>query len=386
MNAPAPNVAPGPAAGGVAPQSERLPTRGWRLAALAALALSALGLGLAWTTQQRVKGLEQELVRRQADSQNQAVEARTLARAAQDLARETAAKAALLEARVAEASMQRSQIEELLQSVSRSRDENVVADVEAAVRVALQQSALTGSAEPLVATLKQADERLARYNQPRLERVRRAVGRDLDRVKALGLVDISSLTVRLDEAARLVDELPLVAVAEVRNRPGTSAARAATSTAAVGATASSTNANANVNASALADAQVAAADWRGRALQWWQASSSRTVDEVRGLVRVTRIDHPEAMLVAPEQQFFVRENLKLRLLNARLALLSRQFEIAQSDIRDAQATLDRYFERSSKRVVGVADLLRQVSAQARQTGVPRPDETLAALATAAAGR
>ena len=71
-------------------------------------------------------------------------------------------------------------------------------------------------------------------------------------------------------------------------------------------------------------------------------------------MRVTRIDHPEAMLVAPEQQFFVRENLKLRLLNARLALLSRQFEIAQSDIRDAQAALDRYFERGSKRVVTVA--------------------------------
>ena len=388
MNAPAPSVAPGPATGGTAPSLERLPTRGWRLAALAALVLSALGLGLAWSTLQRVKGLEQELVRRQADSQNQAAEARTLARAAQDLARETAAKAALIEARVAEATMQRSQIEELLQSVSRSRDENVVADVEAAVRVALQQSALTGSAEPLVATLKQADERLARYNQPRLERVRRAVGRDLDRVKALGLVDISSLTVRLDEAARLVDELPLLAVAEARNNPGASAARTATSTAAVGAAVSSANVNPNANThtTALADAQVSAADWRGRTLQWWQAGSSRVVDEVRGLVRVTRIDHPEAMLVAPEHQFFVRENLKLRLLNARLALLSRQFEIAQSDIRDAQATLDRYFERSSKRVVGVADLLRQVSAQARQTGVPRPDETLAALATAAAGR
>ncbi len=92
------------------------------------------------------------------------------------------------------------------------------------------------------------------------------------------------------------------------------------------------------------------------------------------------------MLAAPEQQFFVRENLKLRLLNARLALLSRQFEIALSDIRDAQATLDRYFERGSKRVVMVGDLLRQVSAQARQTSLPRPDETLAALAAAAAGR
>ena len=77
--------------------------------------------------------------------------------------------------RVAETTMQRTQLEDLIQSLARSRDENVLADVEAAIRVALQQSAITGSAEPLVLTLKQADERLARYNQPRLERVRRAV-------------------------------------------------------------------------------------------------------------------------------------------------------------------------------------------------------------------
>ena len=375
MNAPAPSGAAAPARSAAPTAPDRFPARWWPVIAVVALALSTAGLALAWTTQQRIKGLEQELVRRQADSQNQAAEARTLSRAAQELARDTAAKVALLEARVAEASMQRSQIEELLQSVSRSRDENVVADVEAAVRVALQQSALTGSVEPLVATLKQADERLARYNQPRLERVRRAVGRDLDRVKALGVVDISSLTVRLDEAARLVDELPLLALAEPRNKAAPGAARP-------GAAASAPTASAApATTKAPADAP-----WRERASQWWQASSGQVADEIRALVRVTRIDHPEAMLIAPEQQFFIRENLKLRLLNARLALLSRQFEIAQSDIRDAQATLDRYFERSSKRVVGVADLLRQVGAQARQTSVPRPDETLAALATAAAGR
>ena len=330
---------------------------------IAALAIAA-ALSLAWQTQGRVKSLEQELVRRQAESQAQAAEAHVLARAAQDLARESAAKTALVEARVAEASMQRSQVEELLASVSRSRDENVVADVEAAIRVAIQQSALTGSAEPVVATLKQADERLARYNQPRLERVRRAVNRDLDRVKALGLVDISSLTVRLDEAVRLVDELPLLAQAELRSK-AVAAAR--------------------VPAAASA-ASAPAGDLRGRAAQWWQEAGERIGNEIRSLVRVTRIDNPEAMLAAPEQQFFVRENLKLRLLNARLALLSRQFEIAQSDIRSAQAALDRYFERGSKRATVVADLLRQVSAQARQTNVPRPDETLAALATAAAGR
>jgi uroporphyrin-III C-methyltransferase len=223
-----------------------------------------------------------------------------------------------------------------------------------------------------VATLKQADERLARYNQPRLERVRRAVNRDLDRVKALGVIDISSLTVRLDEAVRLVDELPLLALAEPRNKAAASARVAIATTA--------------PSAPASAVAASTSTDWRGRALQWWQDASSRVGNEMRSLVRITRIDHPEAMLVAPEQQFFVRENLKLRLLNARLALLSRQFEIAQSDIREAQVALDRYFERGSKRAVVVNDLLRQVSTQARQTSVPRPDETLAALATAAAGR
>ena len=331
--------------------------------AIAALLLTLASLALAWTTQRRVMALEQELVARQADSQAHAAEARTVARAAQELARDAAAKTALLEARVAENAMQRSQIEELLQSVSRSRDENVVADVEAAVRVALQQSALTGSADPLVATLKQADERLARYNQPRLERVRRAVNRDLERVKALGAVDVAGLGVRLDEAVRLVDELPLLAVAEPRGKAASAPA-----------------------APALAASAPADGDWRGRALQGWQHARAQVVDEIRALVRVTRIDNPQAMLVAPEQQFFLRENLKLRLLNARLALMSRQFEIAQADIREAQVALNRYFDRSSKRVIAVTELLRQVSVQARQTGVPRPDETLAALATAAAGR
>jgi uroporphyrin-3 C-methyltransferase len=103
-------------------------------------------------------------------------------------------------------------------------------------------------------------------------------------------------------------------------------------------------------------------------------------------LRVTPIDQPEAMLVAPEQAYFLRENLKLRLLNARLALLSLQFDTAQADLRDVRSMLDRYFDRASRRVINATELVRQVSAQARQVAVPRPDATLAALAAAAAGR
>jgi uroporphyrin-3 C-methyltransferase len=126
---------------------------------------------------------------------------------------------------------------------------------------------------------------------------------------------------------------------------------------------------------------------------WWPAAHERLQgwsdavwNEVRALVRVTRIDQPEAMLLAPEQGFFLRENLKLRLLNARLAILSRQFDTAQSDLQVARTSLERYFDRSSRKVTVALELIRQVSAQARQVSLPRPDDTLAALATATAGR
>lgn len=335
------------------------PSRWPTLLALIALGLTVIALAVAWQTQRRVRSLERELVLRQESSQRDAADARAAARNAQEMAQDASAKSALLDARVSEAAMQRSQVEELLQSVARSRDENVVADVEAAVRVALQQSALTGSVEPLVQTLKQADERLARYNQPRLERVRRAIGRDLERTRAQATVDVATLAARLDEAVRLVDELPLLAV----GRPVATGAA--------------------VPVTAPAPAPVLGDDnWRGRAGALWQAGWTHVGNELRSLVRVTQIDHPESVLATPEQQVFLRENLKLRLLNARLALFSRQFDMAQSDLRDAQAVLDRYFDRSSKRVVAASEALRQVTTQSRQSALPRPDETLAALLAA----
>jgi uroporphyrin-3 C-methyltransferase len=325
-------------------------------------ALSVASLSLVWSTQQRVKALEQELVRRQQSSQDQSTEARLLARQAHDAAADVAAKLALVEARVAESALQRTQVEELIQSLSRSRDENVLADVEAAVRVAQQQSAITGSAEPLVSALRQADERLARYNQPRLERVRRAVAKDLDRTRAVTVADVPSLSIKLDEAVRQVDELPMLAAPERRN--------AATDPAPAD----------------KAPQPAAASDWLVAARDAWQHAVGEVWAEVRSLVRVTRIDQPEAMLVAPEQAYFLRENLKLRLLNARLALLSRQFDQAQSDLFQAQAALERYFDRRSRRVGATAELLRQVATQTRQVALPRPDDTLAALAAASAGR
>lgn len=341
----------------------------WFWAGVAMLVLlTGVSLVLAFAAQQRVSTLQQELVRRQQDSQGQSAEARMLAKHAQEGVRENSAKLALIEARISEVVIQRGQLEDLIQSLSHSRDENMLVDIDASVRVALQQTAITGSAEPLVAALKQADERLTRYNQPRLEGVRRAIARDLDRVKAVGVADLSSLSIKLDEAVRLVDELPLLAVAEPRKAASAPGAPKTSSRSGVGAV------------------YAAPTGWLKTWNEGWTTATERVWSEVKSLVRVTRIDHPEAMLLAPEQIFFVRENLKLRLLNARLALLSRQYDTAQADLQIALAVLEKYFDRSSRRLVLTSDLIRQVAGQSRLVSVPRPDNTLAALAAASAGR
>jgi uroporphyrin-III C-methyltransferase len=186
------------------------------------------------------------------------------------------------------------------------------------------------------------------------------------------VADISSLSIKLDEAIRMIDDLPLMAVAESRKDAARRDALLAPAP--------------PVPPASAAPAASAAAVWTGKVGAAWSAVTDRLWSEARSLVRVTRIEHPDAMLLAPEQSFFVRENLKLRLLNARLALLSRQFDTAQSDLQVAQASLDRYFERGSRRTVLASELIRQVVGQARQVVVPRPDDTLAALTAASAGR
>lgn len=330
---------------------------GWLLLVLA-LAAAAVSAWSAWQTQARVHELEAELVKRQQGSSDLAAEARLAAREAQDLARSSAAKVALLEARVAESAIQRSQVEELMQAAARSRNESVLADLESVLRVAMQQSAITGSAEPLVTALRQADERLARSNLPQLESLRRAIAGDLDRVKGAAVSDVVVLTGRLDEVVRSVDDLPML----VRPKPAPARPAAEPAGAAPGAD--------------------EATGWSDR----FRRMGAIAWAEMRSLIRVTSIDQPEAMLLAPEQAYFLRANLKLRLLGARVALLSRQFDLAQSDLRDARVALERYFDPDAKTVQAAVALLRQVMGQARGVTVPRPDATLAAIAAASAAR
>ena len=351
----------------------------WLLLLVALLAAAGLlASGLLW---QKVSNMQEELARRSTDSGAQAVEARTLARQAEEATRELAARLALQDTRISEVSLQRTQLEELMQSLSRSRDENLVVDFESALRLAQQQAQLTGSAEPLLAALRSADQRLQRAAQPRLNPLQRAIAKDIDRIKAATLTDVPVLLIKIDELVRLADELPLA-----NAMPVSGAARAAP------ASTVSTPSTGREAASAPLAASSAAATPVEKLLAyltpaaWFQSVLNNVKSEAGKLLRVSRIDQPEAALLAPEQAFFLRENFKLRLLNARLSLLSRQTDAARSDLISANAWLVKYFDANSRKTQSAAQSLQQIQGQLTTSELPRLDETMTALATAAAGR
>jgi len=322
-----------------------------RVALLALAAVAAAALLSSVMLWQRLSAIQEQLARQSADTGANAIEARALARQAQDVARDTAARQVVLETRLSEVALQRQQLEDLIQSLSRSRDENLVVDIESALRLAQQQAQLTGSVEPLLGALRTADQRLARAAQPRLVRVRTAIARDTDRLRSASVTDVPGLLARIDELVRQVDELPVVNAVPARSLAETPRKSAAPAT-------------------------VPA--------PWWERWRDAVLEQARGLVRVSRIDQPEAMLLAPDQVFFLRENMKLKLLNVRLSLLAHQNEAARSDAAAAAAALYRYFDPASRRTQAAATQLQQVQAQVRTAELPRIDATLAALAAAAA--
>jgi len=330
----------------------------WAFAVVAALALIG-ALVSVWTVF-KLNGIQEILAKQTSDVSTQAVEARVSAKQAEELARDTAARLAVTDAKLSEVALQRAQLEDLMQSLSRSRDENLVVDIESAIRLAQQQSQLTGSVQPLLAALQSSQMRLTKVAQPRLAPLLRAIVRDIEQIKATPVTDTPTLLIKIDELVRAVDNLVLL------NAVGASGVN---------------------NAAIKTDTASETLSWaRAISMSWWEKMLNDLWRNAQGLVRISRIDRPEASLLAPEQSYFVRENLKLRLLNVRLAVLARHFESAQADMNQVTRDLNKYFDVASGQGPLTLALAREVLAQSKNTEIPRIDATLAALTTAAAGR
>lgn len=311
---------------------------------LLAIALAAALAAVFWLdARQRIAATQEEMARRLRDMEVDSREARSVARQAQEAQREAQVKIGQLEARLAESQSQQLALEALYQDLSRNRDEWQLAEIEQVLAIASQQLQLAGNVRAALLALQLAEARLARTDRPQFVPIRRALARDIERLKSLPALDLPGTAMRIDALISQVDAMPL-AFDERTERPG--AAKPAAPVAEPG---------------------------------FWARLAAEVWGELRELVVVRQVNNPEPPLLPPSQAYFLRENLRLRLLNARLTLLSRDEAGYRQDLRAAQTWIQRYFDPASRQTVDALNQLKQLSSATVSFEMPSISESLEAV-------
>jgi uroporphyrin-III C-methyltransferase len=247
-----------------------------------------------------------ELARKLADADAKALEDRRLAEQAREGISAVQGRLGALESRFGQTQAQLAGLETLLQDLSRNRNDWAVAQIEQTLIVARQQLQLTGNVKAALTALRTAEEKLEGLAQPQLAGVRQAISGDIARLQGLAALDTAGISAQLHQLLARVDEMPLAM--DVRPEPGVRADP-------------------------------------GRAEEpLWKRLLREIWEELKQLVRVQRMDRPDIPLLGPSQAFFLRENLKLRLLGARLALLARDMQGYKADLGAARDWLQRYYD------------------------------------------
>ena len=328
---------------------QEAPVKRSRLALLTLIAV-ILAAGLAalfWVdARQRIGGTQEELARRLRDIEGDVREARSTARQSQELLREAQTKIGQLESRLAESQSQQLALEALYQELSRNRDEWQLAEIEQVLAIASQQLQLAGNIRAALLALQLAEARLARADRPQFVPIRRALARDLERVKALPAVDIAGMSTRLNSLVAAVDSLPLAFDERSEREPA---------------------------------AKSGPADAERGFWSFWSRLGSEIRSELRSLVVVRQVNTPDPPLLPPTQAYFLRENLRLRLLNARLSLLMRDEAGYREDMRAAQAWVRRYFDTRSKQTADALAQLKALSSASLSFEMPSISESLEAV-------
>ncbi len=287
------------------------------------LALSALALaGWQWFDARRSIGiLEHEIAKRLGEVDALGRDSRALAAQTRDTMGDVSARLGQLEARVFETQNQRLALESLYRDLSRSRDEWTLAEVEQVLLIANQQLQLAGNVKAALIALETADARLARMDRPQLTSLRRVINQDMERLKATPYVDIVGMALRLENILSQVDALSLA----MDQRP----ARPNAETESTGA-----------------------GFWR----RLWREGKR----DLRDLIRIQNVAKPEVPLLSPDQAFFLRENLKFRLLGARLSLLAHDEASFKTDLKAASEWLVHYYDSGNKAVATAQSTLKQL--------------------------
>ena len=334
-------------------------------------ALIVLALLLAaqwWVSQVEIRNLRKEVASRLQTGDATNTETKVLVKATQENTRELQAKVTVLESKQAEAQSQQLALEQLYQELSRNRDDWALAEIEQVLSTANQQLQLAGNVQGALIALQNADNRLSRSDKPQFIIIRRAIAKDLDKLKALPNLDITGIALRLDSLISQIDSMPLlsdekpvVPVTQPKNSRR-AAFRAAESPV--------TGPRSKENASG---------EWLVALEGKWQSWTNEMWNEVSQLIRVRSVETSDALLLSPGQAYYARENLKLRLLNARLALLSHNESAFRTDMITAQDAITKYFDTRAKQTQVTQALLKQVQGSNLSIEMPTLTESLNAV-------
>lgn len=339
------------------PGAASLPRLGIWIGVLAGL----IGLAaVALYSQGRVARVERDLARRlqAVETREQQLDQQT--RALADSLRDAQGKAAVMEAKLADSLGQQSQLRQLYEQMAASRGDAMLADVENSVMIAAQQLQLGGNVPSALLALQDAEQVLARSNQPALIGLRRYIARDIERLKAMPVTDFAAAVNRLDGVISASEQLPLIADV---TRPPRAVAEAP-----------------------QGDQPAGLRGLPGRVARTSQQGWEGFVTEMRQLVRVQRIDRPDALLLSPDQRYFARENLRMLLLNARLNLLARNEALFRADVARARSAMERWFDVDNRQVATSLSALRQLESATLTLQMPSLAETTAAIRSARAVR
>lgn len=290
----------------------------------------------------QIGDMRQELARSLAEVEGSNKANQLLVAQGQETTRELAAKVALLEAHYAEAANQRAALETLYQELSSSRDDMTLAQVEQMLMIAGQQLQLSSNVKAALLAMQQADDILKRLDRPALNGMRKAIGSDMDKLRQLPSVDISGINLRLDNLIASVDALPLAQDIRMQQEAGTST-----------------------------PAPHASGSWKELVREMWE--------DAKHLVRIENTQKQEMPLLSPTQTFFLRENLKLRLLSARLALLSHDESSYKRDLQTASDWISRYFNAQSAETAQTLGTLQTLRSSSINIDIPDISASLATV-------
>lgn len=243
----------------------------------------------------------------------------------------------------------RASLEKINTSLARNRLEWALTETEQLLVIANNRLQLARDTHSSLAALRAADLQLQSLASPKLLPVRRELAREIALLDSLDKTDIGGITLRLATMADTVDRLPLAL--DIRLHDETK----------------------NKTSAKDDGAQITAAGshWRQSASSLWQ--------DILSLVRFRENTELQRPLLPPEQQYFLRENLRLMLYGAQQALLQGSIPTYTQNLKSAQRLLKDYFDVHSQVVMATQTELGKLQDMKIVTDLPDITASLTAL-------